>query len=402
MEREEEMQMDSIFRDLRPEDELLVCCARTRVDDERAGRIRALLRGEIDWAYLLRRARDHHMMPLLHHNLNINSPQDVPTPILDKLRDHFHTRTRHNLILTGELLKLLKLFEGGEIQAVPLRGPALAASLYGDLALRQFGDLDILVQRQDVLRVKDLLVSSGYRPLFPLPAREEAIFWRGEHTFILEPGGVLVDLHWDVNKGFFSSAPDQAVLWERIERTSLEGHSILGLSREDLFMLLCMHGAKHNWERLDWICDIAEYVRVHGEMDWHQTLEEAGELGIKRMISLGLFLANSLLGAELPEDVRKEVRADRVVKSLAGQVCKGLFREAGDRTGFVEKRLFYLRSMERLRDRIGHLFDRVITPTPWVWELVRLPSTLFFLYYLIRPLELVGRHGLRRSGPCGP
>lgn len=396
------MDRNFILRDLRPEIELLLCCARTRVDEERAGRIHELLRGEIDWTSLLRRARDHHMMPLLHHNLNANFPQAVPTPVLEQLRDHFYTRTRHNLILTGELLKLLKLFEGGEIQAVPLRGPALAASLYGDLALRQFGDLDILVRKKDVLKATELLVASGYRPLFPLPARQEAIFWRGEHTFALDSGRVLVDLHWDVNKGFFSSAPDQAVLWERIERTSLEGRSILGLSREDLFMRLCMHGAKHNWDRLDWICDIAEYVRVHGETDWHQILEQAGEQGSKRMISLALFLAHSLLGAELPEEVRKEVRADRVIKSLADQVHGNLFQEAGDRRGFVEKRLFYLRSMDRLRDRIGHLFDRVMTPTPWMWELVRLPSALFFLYFLIRPLQLVGRHGLRRSGPCGP
>ena len=50
---------------------------------------------------------------------------------------------------------------------IPYKGPVLSTSIYHDLALRSFGDLDILVHEHEVLRVLDLLVSYGYEIIRP-------------------------------------------------------------------------------------------------------------------------------------------------------------------------------------------------------------------------------------------
>ena len=145
-----------------PEAELLLWCARTCINSE-AEQIKALLKENINWDYLLRTALWHGVAALLYCSLNATCPEAVPKAILDQLRDYFHNLARRNLFLTRELLKLLNLFQAHEIPAIPYKGPVLAASAYGNLALRQFCDLDILIHKQDALRVKSLLLNQGYR-----------------------------------------------------------------------------------------------------------------------------------------------------------------------------------------------------------------------------------------------
>src|SRR5437867_6232608 len=113
----------------RPEHELLIYSARVCMDSERAERIGVLLQQDIDWAYLFLMARSHGMMPLLYWHLNATCPDAVPTASMDYLRDYFHENAQRNLYLTGELRRLLKLFEAQGISAIPYKGPVLAASV---------------------------------------------------------------------------------------------------------------------------------------------------------------------------------------------------------------------------------------------------------------------------------
>ena len=181
----------------RPEHELLLCCARARLNAETIARIRALLQIDVDWAYLLQTAQSHGMMPLLYWHLNSTCPESIPKDALDQLRDHFHATAQRNLFLTGELLMLLKLFEAHGIQAVPYKGPALGAAAYGNLSLRQFRDLDILVRKRDVLSAKDLLIAHGYRPSVHVTQAQEAAYLRSQYEYeFLREDGKVVAVSW--------------------------------------------------------------------------------------------------------------------------------------------------------------------------------------------------------------
>src|SRR5438093_13533877 len=96
--------LKATLANIRPEAGLLLCCARSHMDQWTAARIRTLLQEDIDWPYLLRTARSHGMMPLLYWHLNATCPDSIPKATLDKLRDHFHANAQRNLFLTGELL----------------------------------------------------------------------------------------------------------------------------------------------------------------------------------------------------------------------------------------------------------------------------------------------------------
>lgn len=373
---------------LPPEAELLICCARTRMNSEWADRVKALLQGDIDWTSLYRMAFLHGMRPLLYWHLNATCPDAVPKATMDYLREYFHANAAHNLYLTGELCSLLKLLDANRIPAIPFGGPVLAASLYGNLTLRQFSDLDILVRKRDVTKAGELLVSQGYRPRFNLGRAKETAFlqYHSEYLFLHSKDRFVADSQLRI----LSLRLDAERVWERLEPLALGGHKVLTLSPEDLLLILCVHGIKHLWEGLPWISDVAMLVGLREGLDWERLLERASTLGSRRMLFLGLYLAGDLLGAALPEEVLQRVQSDPVAPSLAAQVRKRLILETDGPPGVLENSLFHLKATERLRDRIRHCL-LAMTPNHGDWE--SLSSSLTLLYSLLRPIRSFKKYG---------
>lgn len=403
----------------RPEEELFLCCARTRIDPQRAERVRGLLRQEIDWTYLIRTAHRHGVMSLLYASLNSVCPELVPRGARYYLRDHFCSNAARNLFLTDELLRLLKLLAAQEIAAVPFKGPVLAACVYGNLALRQFGDLDILVHKRDVTRARDLLVSEGYQPppwLVRMTAAQRAAsldFQHYHYQFVRGDGRVMVELHWGLIEHYLAFRLPLECLWERLEQVSLLGTRVRNFPPEGLLLFLCAHGAKHGWERLEWICGVAELLRTREGLDWARVLWTAERLGSGRMLRLGLLLANDLLGTTLAKDVQRRIRADAVARSLAARVSDRLFREPVAPPRWRDRPLplvglapdlirFHLGAKERWRDRARYVaglarlvVNQAVTPGVRDVELLPLPASLAFVHYLLRPLRLLGEQARR-------
>jgi hypothetical protein len=378
----------------RPEADLLLAAARVQPGAGAAERIRGLARGPLDWRYLLRIARRHGLMPLLYWHLNALCPEAVPAAALAALRDHFASNLRHNLLLTGELRTLLKRFEAAAVRAVPFKGPALTAALYGNLALREFCDLDVLVHRDDVPRARTMLESLGYRSDWPLTEAQTVTFVR-HHTdlsFRDKGRGILLEIHWEFLPKLLGFALDPARAWRRLERVSLGGEAVPTLSPADTLLLATAHGCKHGWERLAWVCDVAEWLRVHRDADWQAIHGQASRLGCRRMVLLGLVLARDLLGSELPDDVMRDLRKDLTVLSLARQVYGQLFLEEELRPGLLGRWLFHVRARERLQDRLRYLLRLGLAPTVFDWQAAPLPSRLYFLSYLVRPVRLATKY----------
>lgn len=385
-----------------PEVELLLCCAQTCNESEKAARLKALLQGEIDWAYLLWAADEHGMMPLLFWCLNATCPEAVPKVTLSHLRGLFHDNARRNLFLTGELLKILKLLEAHGIPAIPFKGPTLAAFAYRNLALRQFGDLDILVRERDIPTAKGLLISLGYQQQSSLSRAQEAAFLHSEKHYVFErnDGRSRVELHWSLVTRSDACRLDSEYLWVHLERVSLGGSSVWTLSPEDLLLILCVHGWRHHWERLSLIYDVAKVICVHERMEWEHLAKRAGTQGIERTLFLGLFLANDLLGATLPEEILQRVQGDPTVEALAKEGRERLLGKVDGQRGdsgnignIIRVHTSYLKEREHLGDRIRFSVLAALTPNERDWMLLQLPTSLWRLYYVLRVARLTGKYG---------
>lgn len=379
----------------RPEVKLLLACTRTAIDAGTAARIQGLLQQDLDWDYLLQTARRHAVVPLVYWTLHASFASAVPPATLELLRSQYRESAQHSLALTGELLKLLGLFEAQGIRAIPLKGPVLAAMAYGNLSLRRFGDLDILVRHPDVLRAKQILLSQGYRPEPELTCRQEALHLQTHYvyTFVHDGSAAVVELHYRIRPRYFSFTLDPGQLQRSLELIAVGSKHVWSLSPEDTLLILCAHGANHCWERLAWICDIAELLRTHPSLNWRQVQEQARTVGSERMLLLGLWLAHELLDAELPQELVDRARGDRMLQLLAGQVSQDLFREREAAPGLFESAFFHLRARERWRDRVRYCLGVAMVTTAEDWALFPLPVSLSFIYSLIRPIRLLGRYG---------
>ena len=377
----------------RPEVELLLCCARTCIDSATAEQVKTLLQQDIDWTYLIETAAFHQVIPLLYQSLKNNYAEEVPDAILNLLRSYFYANGRRNFFLTNELLKLLNLFKEHDISAIPYKGPVLAASAYGNLALRQFGDLDILVSERDFHPAKELLISQGYKI-------SSQFDW--EHSFIPDDGRYSVDLHQGITPRDFPFRLDFERLWQRVEPLSLAGTTVVNLSPEDLLIVLCVQVFKDSWykqEKLAKLCDLAELLRVCQTLDWGRVMEQASALGGEGLLVFGLLLASELLGTAIPDEVMPRMQAYPTVKLYAAQVCKQLFSEINSQDGVKEKflnRLMRERPPERVPDSgslLWHFLRLALIPQKRDRDFLSLPASLSFLYYLIRLIRLVGKSG---------
>jgi hypothetical protein len=378
----------------RPEFKLLLCCARTRIDEEKAGRIKLLVKDGLDWDFLLQLARRHGVMPLLYRALNQAAPHSVPSAVLNQLSNHYYLNASRNLFLTEELQRIVRLFEFNGILALPNKGPALAESLYGDIASREFADLDILVQRKDIQKATELMISSGYDPQFKLTPKQVAAYFDvgNEIAFLNKEGKCFVELQWEIVPGYFVLPISSLFSWDEVKRA---GSGFLSLPPEETLLVLCVHGAKDLWNRLIWICDIAELLYTHRNLDWEKIINLATALGSRRMLFLGLHLANELLEAPLPEQVGHQIETDGKMKKLGGQVVASLAQKGEGLPGLLETCLFYVRVRERMKEKIRFCLRFATQTTPGDWTFLRLPDFLSPVHYLIRPIRLALKYGLK-------
>jgi len=378
--------------------DLLLHCARTRLDSQHVQHVRTLLRENLDWAFVTRMAIRHGVMPLLYWNLNKACPDSVPANTFQRLRANFFQISARNLSLAGELLKVLHHLKEQAIPAVPFKGPTLAVLAYGHLSLRQFGDLDIFVSKRDLPRAAALLLSQGYQERDQLhQAHPRDHLEEKYHTFVRKDGLVGIDLQWMIADSQFSFQLDHEDWQARLTPVSLTGSSVLSFLPEVMLLILCVHGSKHRWTRLQWVCDVAELIRAHPQMDWEIVLGLASRLGGQRMLTLGIVLAHDLIGTILRAEELKRFTQDKVAESLVRELRPQLFLEGEGVHDSGEPSAFYLKLRERWWDKTKYAMYLCVNRKPVAkargsWPL---PVSLTCLYYLLWPILLVGKYGLR-------
>jgi hypothetical protein len=382
----------------RPEWELLLCCARLNLNDAAIDRATALLQQNLDWDYLLQLALQQRVMPLLYRQLDQNfATSPVPTDFMERLRDYFYLNAARNHFFTEELCEILRLFETNGIRAVAYKGAALAAAVYGDVALRQFSDLDLMIRKEDVLKARAWLRLHAYSAEHELTRAQEAALVKieCEQMFFREQGRVYLDLHWGFTPKYFPLKLDAENIWKRLARTSLGKTQALTFSAEDLLLILCVNAGKEFWPRLSGLCDVAALLSASANLDWETLTHEATRAGARRMLFVSLLLAHELLAAPVPDEIARSLAADSDARSLASVIKRNLFRGEKERAG-VSQFLKPAKALDGLSDKAKFYLRLALTPTFEDWTFINWPERFRFLYYLTRPLRLARKYVLHQ------
>jgi len=370
--------------DFSREFELLLACCRPTLD---SNEISETLAASSSWEAVLRLADQHRVIPALYQALH--GREDVPASIQTALQARFQSNSVKALRFSAELARIADAFRKSGIEVLAHKGPALAQFLYGDVALRQFGDLDLLVRPRDVPGAIATLCQAGYEPQLQLSPRQARAYLRSgyEYVFGLAAQRNLLELQWRIVPRFYALDFNLDAMFERSVGLAVEGVRMEILWREDLMLALCIHAAKHGWEQLGMLRDIAA-LAASGPY-WHQVSASARKIGAHRIVCISMLLAERLGCAPAPDAGSAE--EIRTAKAIADGLNSRLV--AGEQVNPDSLRYFYdwWRYRERWRDR-GRFFSRLaLTPSVGEWQSVGLPDALFPLYHAVR----IGRLGWR-------
>jgi hypothetical protein len=372
------------------EHEALLLCARRQLDDEQSSRLRILARQKLDWDYLYKLARRHSLVPLFYYQIERVAGEAVPAPVLQRLRKDYQENSARNSILTNEMVSIIRELEVKGIEAIPYKGPALALAAYDNPALRRYIDLDLMVRKSDVSAASDLLIARGYQPARNLDQRQQALLLTSQHNiqFSRDEGRLIVELHWRVATQLFAASVSAEDLWPNLVTVELGNASLKTLSIEDLLFCLCVHGSRHLWERLSWICDVAALITACPTIDWPQLVQRAQRTDTERMLFLGLHLANRLVGASLPKEIETRVADDSSVLALTDAITERLFNGTVQVPPTPREIFKYNFSVRKSWKSRARYCLSTLRPSDSDLGTISLPRFLGFGYYVLRPFRL--------------
>lgn len=354
----------------------------TRQISDIAGNVR-------DWDSFLSLAQEHRVTPLLFSRL-ADMDLAVPQAAQERLRAEYERNYFHNLANAAELIAVIKAFDREMIPAMPFKGVVLGVSIYHDLNARAAGDLDLLIDCKHLIRATNIIIERGYELKTPVcPDGTPAVSDYYEYHFERQTDGMTLELRWrlELVQPRFSRNLDIDWVWPRRRTTILAGAEVPDMSPEITILVLCMHGSKHGWSRLIWICDVAQLLDSSAALDWTEVIREAKRSGLLRTLALGVLLARRVAGAAVPWAMLRRFESDRAACRVAQHIEENLFEAPGSTP---KGRVPYNIQLLDFRDRVRLVFSSDFwRPNERDRAVLSLPKSLDALYYLIRPFRIL-------------
>lgn len=390
---------------LQPELSLLLECSRPGPDRAAI----PSLAERIDPERFAEMARWHGVAPLAAHSVGEGGLGAAAASAAALLAGDFQYNALHAARLSMELVNVERLLAARGIPCAAFKGAVIASVAYGSLWLRQFSDIDVLAPPERVVEARQALSEAGYQPALALSPAQEARHVQGSpfaYSFsLMRPGAhMAVDLHWSPAERNHPAFPRRLrEPWTRLVECSVGGSTVQTFSPEDTLLFLSGHAAKHAWERLRWIADIAWLIAAEPGLDWCDALDAAREQGPigERTLLVSLRLAQRLLGARLPADIDAAARDDSVTESIVSDVTAALERASDDwplwwPRSFQSDALF-LRMAETPGRKAAYFLRfcayRLAAPDAKDRAALALPGSLSFLYFVLRPFRLLREYG---------
>lgn len=188
-----------------------------------------------EWVQLVRQCR---LTPLFGRW--VFTEADLPEWLARCRRDYgANVAASEKLLLAGS--DLWRCFEAEGIMCLPMKGPFAGVSLYGDAALRQSMDVDLLVRPADSRRAFELACANGYAlRAGGMPAgfyRRHHLHWSMHH----EQKNTWLDLHWRLDHPFSLQRMNMDELFEHSSVVDDGGVLWREAEANRHFLMLCSH-----------------------------------------------------------------------------------------------------------------------------------------------------------------
>ena len=315
----------------------------------------------------------------------------IPATARERLQTQIRAQHLFTLSLTADLFRILQCFSDAQVDTVLVKGPVLSQVAYGDPSVRSYVDLDLLVRHRDIQSASNRMMEIGFHPEVS-DAIIRAGKIPGEYLFRRPGTQRVVELHTEHSFRYYPKPMRIDDLFARRRRLLLDGREVPALSLEDEFVLMCIHGAKHFWERLLWVSDVAAVLAAHPELDWSKIRNAAQQVGAERMVRVAIQLSSLVLRSEIPSPLVMEIQQDRAVASLCRQIQTWLPYAGAAPPPLPRRALFRLQMAGGGLTGAAYLLRLSLSPTQedwtegkedrrfWLWDALRRPFRLFRKY----------------------
>ena len=320
----------------------------------------------LNWEILLELAEEHGVQGILATRLHNLDYLNVPTAAREKLQKQMRAQHLFTLSMTAELFRIVNDFKQAGIPTILVKGPLISLLAYEDPGVRSYVDLDLLVLHSQIFPATRRMMELGFEPDIPLNVIAAGKV-PGEYLFKRPGTQQIIELHTERTFRYYPRPMPLEDLFARKREVLLDGQNVPALRLEDEFILNSIHGAKHFWERLMWVSDIAALVAVHPEIDWNLLRRYASDIGAERMIHVALQLAETLLDVPIPKQMEEEVRRDPASLRLCRQVLRWLPSAGYAPPNLGERALFRMRMRGGQLAGAAYLLRLSLSPTEEDW-----------------------------------
>ncbi len=332
------------------ENELILHLSR---EDLATDEINSLFENSVNWSYLIETAARHCVIPLVFKNIEEYFSDQIPKNIFLEMQSIFKDTATYNFVLSAQVIAIINALQENNLDILSYKGMTLAQLAYKDISLRQFGDIDILIRKEDFPKVKKALLEIGCRSAWDATDKQEkaALKYYYEYPFTYGENNTLVEVHWKFIEPFFAFDYATEDIWERVQNVQICGRDVPTLASEDYLIVLSSHGSKHFFERFSWVCDIARLVE-NTEIDWDLMIERAKKVGALRMVWLGLWMARETLATKMPEEIYKQVSAEPEIQEIGKTFIENMFAESTEKQEWQEVAKIHMRMREKKKHKI--------------------------------------------------
>ena len=372
----------------------LLCLAAAPPLSRSPAALRRLAAEEIDRRSLVSGAVTHRIAGPVMRGLRAAEIQNFS----DDFRRALFNNAEAALKQCAELARLTRMFATANIRVIVLKGVALSLQLYGDVAMRGVGDIDLLVDGADLPAADALLTEDGYRRETPRPTGGGWRVYR-DIDYVHPQRGSRIELHQRLTSNPQRLPLDFERLWRDRQEVSIAAAKIAVLPDRVQPLYLCVHGAAHGWSRLCWIADLA--VLLAAPSARAAALSDAAGFGLDKALRRALALADILLGAPEGAPPPAPAEAAWARRSIERFFIQTDWRPHPRRGTWTWLRFEFRRRLEvyTMKDGRRHIVEELTADltNPIDRTVIRLPERLHWLYPLLRPIGWLIRN--RRRGP---
>ena len=374
---------------------LIACCQTIRSGEDIAFIQKHIV--TVDQQRLTSLAIRHGVLPLVYKTLkSLNAERSmINAEILSELKAQYQKIVQQNVLMSAELIRIMNLLKENSIEAFAFKGPTLSQMAYGDITLRQYTDLDILLDEDDAFKAGKLMSENGHKAILPLAIlrNKTCLNTAKDFSFISTPIGVHTELHWRLFEKKYNISLLSCTVDKKCQTIKINNREIETLQTGLLLVYLCLHGAKHAFERIEWICDIDRLIRS-SDVNWEEAVSIANQSHSKRSFYLGLSLAQHLFHTTLPSDITQGIDSDDI-KTLHIMTEKQMSEKDNDRSDFKRNKdtFFYQAKLfDQKSDMLRFYLSTFFKISTTDCQTFTLPENLKFLYIILRPIRLIGTY----------